>query len=48
MAKRVTHFVYVPLCTERAPCGAHSDRHDYSERDEDVTCAKCLHALGRY
>ncbi len=29
-----------------SPCGAYSDKHEYSSRDEDVTCAKCLKALG--
>ena len=27
-------------------CGAYSEKHEYTDRDEHVTCPKCLKALG--
>lgn len=45
---KTTHYSYDVLAevASASPCGVYSDKHDYSERDEEVTCRKCLNALG--
>lgn len=41
-----THFEYEANCHLVSACGVSSEKHDYTERDEEVTCPKCLKALG--
>jgi hypothetical protein len=47
----VTHyedgaFAGIDYAVFKSPCGAYSDRHQYTDRDNEVTCTKCLKALG--
>lgn len=47
----VTHYEYgafagIGYAVFKSPCGAYSDRHQYTDRDNEVTCTKCLKALG--
>lgn len=45
---KTTHYSYDVFqdALAKSACGASSPKHDYSERDEEVDCPKCLKALG--